>query len=73
MANQSNNLWSGVYEAVGFVAGALSGFGVARFLGFDPFAPGYGNGSIFGILLIGLGGGLGVNLARRWLNRNSDR
>jgi hypothetical protein len=30
------------------------------------FAPGYGTASILGILLVGLGGGLGLQAARRW-------
>jgi hypothetical protein len=30
------------------------------------FAAGYNNASIGGIVLVGLGGGLGLQLARRW-------
>jgi len=63
----NNNLWiEGLSDAVGFVGGALLGFWVSRLLGLDIFAPGYGNESIGGILLVGLGGGLGLQLARRW-------
>jgi len=32
----------------------------------DIFAPGYGNQSLVGIVLVGLGGGLGLHAARRW-------
>jgi uncharacterized membrane protein len=34
--------------------------------GWTCFAPGYGTASILGILLVGLGGGLGLQAARRW-------
>ncbi len=59
-------LLEGLSDAVGFVGGALMGFWAGRLLGLDIFAPGYGNASIGGILLTGLGGGLGLQLARRW-------
>ena len=59
-------LFEGVSDAIGFVGGALLGFWVGRLLGLDIFAPGYGNASIGGIVLVGLGGGLGLQLARRW-------
>jgi hypothetical protein len=63
----NNNLWiEGLSDAVGFVGGALLGFWISRLLGLDIFAPGYGNESIGGILLVGLGGGLGLQAARRW-------
>jgi len=35
-------------------------------LGLDIFAAGYSVSSMVGIALVGLGGGLGVQLARRW-------
>jgi len=61
----------GVAQAVLFVAGALLGRWVGLLLGLDAFGPGgYGNKEIFGILLIGLGGGGGVQLARAWYVRN---
>ena len=37
---------------------------VGRAFGLDIFAPGYDNASIGGILLCGLGGGAGLQLAR---------
>ena len=56
----------GLTDAIGFVAGALVGFGVGLALGFDVFAPGYETASIIGIVLVGLGGGAGLQLARAW-------
>jgi hypothetical protein len=61
-----NLLLEGISDAVGFVGGALSGFWLGRLLGWNIFAAGYGNESIGGIVLLGLGGGLGLQLARRW-------
>jgi hypothetical protein len=70
MANKL--LVEGVSDAIGFVGGALAGFWLGRLLGFDIFAEGYGNDSIFGIVLVGLGGGLGLQLSRRWRARQKD-
>ncbi|SDM23985.1 hypothetical protein SAMN05428957_103347 [Oryzisolibacter propanilivorax] len=64
-------LAEGLGDAVGFVVGALSGFGTALLLGMDLFAPGYGTGSLAGIALVGLGGGVGVTVARRWRTRRA--
>ncbi len=61
-----NLLLEGISDAVGFVGGALIGFWVGKLIGFDIFANGYGYGSIGGILLVGVGGGLGLQLARKW-------
>jgi hypothetical protein len=67
-----NNLWiEGLSDAVGFVGGALLGFWAGRLLGLDIFATGYGNSSIGGIVLVGLGGGLGLQMARRWRARQA--
>jgi hypothetical protein len=59
-------LLEGVTDAAGFVGGALLGFWVTMLLGIDIFAAGYSNASIAGIVLVGLGGGIGLQLARRW-------
>ena len=59
-------LMEGISDAVGFVGGALAGFWLARLFGLDVFAAGYGTASVFGIVLIGLGGGLGLQAPRRW-------
>ncbi|MDM0012369.1 hypothetical protein QTH87_07975 [Variovorax sp. J22P168] len=66
----SQLLLLGVAQAVLFVAGALLGRWVGLQLGLDAFGPGgYDNKAIFGILLIGLGGGGGVQIARAWYTR----
>lgn len=60
-------LWmEGVSDAVGFLGGSLLGFWAGQLLGLNIFAEGYGNSTIAGIVLVGLGGGLGLQLARRW-------
>lgn len=64
-------LLEGLSDAVGFVGGALLGFWLGRLLGFDIFAAGYGNASVGGIVLVGLGGGAGLQIARRWRNKQS--
>lgn len=59
-------LIEGLSDAIGFVGGALLGFWLGRLLGWDIFAQGYGSDSVGGIVLVGLGGGIGLQLARRW-------
>jgi hypothetical protein len=66
-------LLEGISDAVGFVGGALLGFWAGRLLGWDVFASGYGTESIGGILLVGLGGGLGLQLARKWQAQQGER
>ncbi len=61
-----NLLEEGLSDAVGFVGGALLGFWIGRLIGWDVFASGYELNSIGGIVLVGLGGGLGLQLAKRW-------
>ena len=66
-------LWlEGVSDAIGFLGGALLGFWAGRLLGLDIFAEGYGNAALGGIVLVGLGGGLGLQLARRWRRARAD-
>ena len=68
------SLWlEGVTDAIGFLGGALLGFWGGRLLGLDIFAEGYGNSTLGGIVLVGLGGGLGLQLARRWRRARADR
>lgn len=64
-------LLQGAVQAAGFVLGALLGRYLGLFIGLDAFADGtsYSGRSMGGILLIGLGGGAGVQLARRWYDR----
>ncbi|HEY3047465.1 MAG TPA: hypothetical protein VGJ72_08385 [Polaromonas sp.] len=67
--NQKSLLIAGLSDAIGFVGGALLGYWIGRLLGLDIFADGYGNSAIGGIVLVGLGGGFGLQLARRWRKR----
>jgi hypothetical protein len=66
-------LTEGISDALGFVGGALLGFWAGQLLGWSVFAPGYGSASIGGIVLVGLGGGLGLQVARRWRASQSDK
>ncbi len=66
-------LIEGVSDAIGFVGGALLGFWVGRLLGWNVFDAGYGATSIAGIVLVGLGGGLGLQAARRWRAAQDDK
>ncbi len=66
-------LLEGLSDAIGFIGGALLGFWLGRALGLDVFEAGYSNASIGGILLVGLGGGLGLQLARRWRGKASSK
>jgi len=70
---QKSLFTEGLSDAIGFVGGALLGFWLGRLLGLDIFAAGYGNASIGGILLVGLGGGGGLQLARRWQKRKNKQ
>ena len=65
-------LLEGLTDAAGFVVGCLLGFGLGQGLGLDLFAPGYGTGSIAAILLVGIGGGVGLQVARRFRAPPSD-
>jgi len=67
-----NLLAQGLSDAVGFVGGALLGFWAGQLLGWNIFAAGYGNDSIGGIVLVGLGGGLGLQAARRWQAKQAE-
>jgi hypothetical protein len=64
MAN--NPLLEGLSDAVGFVGGALAGFWLGQLLGLDAFSEGYDTASVIGIAMVGLGGGFGLQAARRW-------
>lgn len=66
-------LLEGVSDAVGFVGGALIGFWIGRLLGWDIFAQGYGTDSIGGIVLVSVGGGLGLQIARRWRAKQNQK
>jgi hypothetical protein len=60
------SLIEGLTDAIGFMVGALLGYGIGAAFGLDLFAPGYGTGSIIAILLVGIGGGMGLQAARRF-------
>ena len=59
-------LLEGLSDAVGFVGGAVAGYWIGQLLGWNIFSAGYNNASIGAILLVGLGGGGGLHLARFW-------
>jgi len=73
MAVKNALLLEGLSDAIGFIGGALLAFWLGRLIGLDIFAPGYGNASVGGIVLVGLGGGGGLQLARRWRARNAKQ
>ena len=66
------SLMEGLTDAVGFMVGALLGYGVGSALGLDLFEPGYGTGSIIAILLVGIGGGMGLQAARHFRAPKQD-
>ena len=61
-----NFLAVGFSDAIGFLVGCLTGYWLGKLIGMDVFAPGDDNSSLLGIVLVGLGGGLGSQWARRW-------
>ncbi len=70
--SQKLMLVEGLSDAIGFVGGALLGFWVGLLFGLNIFDTGYSNSSIVGIVLVGLGGGLGLQVARRWRARTQN-
>jgi hypothetical protein len=66
------SLMEGLTDAIGFVVGALLGFGLGDAFELDLFAPGYGTGSIIAILLVGIGGGMGLQAARHFRAPKAD-
>jgi len=69
MSEASKLLLEGVSDAVGFIGGALAGYWIGQFLGWDIFSEGYSGASIGAIALVGLGGGGGLQLARLWRSK----
>jgi hypothetical protein len=59
-------LKEGFADAIGFLGGSLAGYWIGRWLGMDIFAAGYGPGTLVAILLVSLGGGIGLQLAKAW-------
>lgn len=64
MASAQKLLIEGVTDAVCFMVGALAGYGLGKAVGIDIFESGYSGPGIVGILMVGLGGGAGLHLAR---------
>lgn len=61
----------GLYDALGFLLGSLLGYGLGQLLSIDLFAPGYSFMSLFGIALIGIGGGMGLQASRFFLSKQT--
>ena len=59
-------LVEGLSDALGFLGGVLVAYWIGLLVGFNPLAEGYGGSAIGGLLLAGVGGGVGLQLARRW-------
>ena len=59
-------LLEGITDAIGFTGGVLLAYWSGKLLGFDPLAQGYDGSAIAGIVLAGIGGGIGLQVARRW-------
>jgi hypothetical protein len=72
MSDAKKLLTDGLADAIGFLGGALAGYWLGMWLGWEVFAPGYSSKTMGGILLVGLGGGLGLQMARRWRNKQKD-
>ena len=66
MSDARRLLIEGLSDAIGCVGGALGGFWLGQWIGWDLFSEGYDSLSIGAILLVGLGGGAGLHLARAW-------
>lgn len=66
-------LIEGLSDAIGFIGGALLGFWIGRLLGLNIFSAGYDYATIGGIVLVGLGGGVGLQMARRWQKHNKAK
>ena len=73
MASAQKLLLEGVSDAVCFMLGALAGYGLGQAVGIDIFAEGYSGSGIVGILMVGLGGGAGLHLARIWRGHQKDK
>lgn len=72
MSESKKLLMEGVSDAVGFIGGALTGYWIGQLIGWNLFADGYGSASMGAIVLVGLGGGGGLQLARRWRSKQKN-
>ena len=66
------SLIEGLTDALGFIVGSLLGYGLGVAFGLNLFAEGYGTGSIIAILLVGIGGGMGLQAARHFRPPQTD-
>ena len=73
MSTAKKLLLEGVSDAAGFIGGALAGYWLGQTAGWNIFDAGYGATSLLGIACVGLGGGLGLQLARRWRAARAQR
>ena len=73
MASAQKMLLEGVSDAVCFMLGALAGYGLSKAVGIDIFTDGYSGSSMIGILMVGLGGGAGLHIARIWRGRQQAK
>jgi hypothetical protein len=73
MSDARQLLLEGISDAVGFVGGAVAGYWIGQLLGWNLFSAGYSGSSMGAILLVGLGGGGGLQLARRWRAQQNKR
>lgn len=73
MSETKKLLSEGLSDAIGFIGGALAGYWLGIALGWEVFAPGYSNSTIGAILLVGVGGGAGLQLARVWRAKRQDK
>jgi hypothetical protein len=72
MSETRKLLLEGISDAVGFVGGAVAGYWIGQLLGWNLFSAGYSTTSMGAILLVGLGGGGGLQLARYWRAKQKD-
>ena len=67
-----DKLIEGVTDAIGFVVGALVGYGLGESFGLEVFAEGYSTDALLAIALIGIGGGAGLQAARHLRGKFPD-
>ena len=67
--DQTSRFMKGLSDTLGVVGVALLGFGASHLFSLNIFDAGCSHSSIFGIVLVGLVGGLGLQIARGWRHR----
>ena len=66
-------LRQGLVDALGFLLGSALGWGLGQLAGLDIFEPGYSLRAMVAIVLIGLGGGMGLQAAKVWRGRRAAK